>query len=51
MNSAKQQGPLGRMVRDLVLPIVLKKAASAEEMKSTSWIFSHHIEWDEPVRS
>ena len=46
MNSHKLPGPLGRAVRDLVLPTVLKRQASANAQQ---WIFDHHIEWHSPA--
>jgi hypothetical protein len=49
MNQAKRQGLTGRMLRDLVLPIILKKASRPEEMTKMSWMFGHHIEWKQPV--
>jgi 2-polyprenyl-6-methoxyphenol hydroxylase-like FAD-dependent oxidoreductase len=49
MNQTKQQGLTGRMLRDLVLPIILKKASRPGEMAKMSWMFGHHIEWKQPV--
>jgi 2-polyprenyl-6-methoxyphenol hydroxylase-like FAD-dependent oxidoreductase len=49
MNQTKRQGLTGRMLRDLVLPIILKKASRPEEMTKMSWMFGHHIEWKQPV--
>jgi 2-polyprenyl-6-methoxyphenol hydroxylase-like FAD-dependent oxidoreductase len=46
MNSNKAPGPMGRAMRDLVLPLILKLQGSAD---SQGWIFNHHIEWDAPV--
>jgi 2-polyprenyl-6-methoxyphenol hydroxylase-like FAD-dependent oxidoreductase len=41
--SYKVPGPLGRVVRDLVLPVFLRHAARPE---SQAWLYQHHIEWD-----
>jgi len=46
MNSSKIPGPMLRAVRDLVLPMILKRHGSADSQR---WIFNHHIEWDAPV--
>jgi 2-polyprenyl-6-methoxyphenol hydroxylase-like FAD-dependent oxidoreductase len=43
MNSNKAPGPMGRAVRDLVLPLILKRQGSADSQR---WIFDHHVEWD-----
>jgi 2-polyprenyl-6-methoxyphenol hydroxylase-like FAD-dependent oxidoreductase len=46
MNSNKAPGPMGRAVRDLLLPMILKRQGSADSQR---WIFDHHIEWDARV--
>lgn len=46
MNSNKIPGPMLRAVRDLVLPLILKRQGSADSQR---WIFDHHIEWEAPV--
>lgn len=46
MNSHKIPGPILRAVRDLVLPMIVKRQGSADAQR---WIFSHHIEWDARV--
>jgi 2-polyprenyl-6-methoxyphenol hydroxylase-like FAD-dependent oxidoreductase len=46
MNSNKIPGPMLRAVRDLVLPLILKRQGSADSQR---WIFDHHIEWDARV--
>ncbi|HEY2794244.1 MAG TPA: FAD-dependent monooxygenase [Micromonosporaceae bacterium] len=45
-NSNKAAGPLGRVVRDAVLPIVFKLAMRPG---SRAWLYEHHIELDAPV--
>jgi 2-polyprenyl-6-methoxyphenol hydroxylase-like FAD-dependent oxidoreductase len=49
MNNTKKQGVVGRLLRDLVLPIILKKASNPKEMAKTMWMFEHHIDWNEPA--
>jgi 2-polyprenyl-6-methoxyphenol hydroxylase-like FAD-dependent oxidoreductase len=44
-SSGKAPGRIGRVVRDLFLPIVLRRVALA----SQDWLFRHHIDWDAPV--
>ncbi len=46
MNSNKIPGPMLRAVRDLVLPMILKRQGSADSQR---WVFNHHIEWDARV--
>jgi 2-polyprenyl-6-methoxyphenol hydroxylase-like FAD-dependent oxidoreductase len=43
-SSSKAAGPVGRAVRDAMLPLVLRATASAG-----AWKHRHHIDWDEPV--
>jgi FAD-dependent urate hydroxylase len=43
---AKTQGPVGRVVRDLTLPLVLRLLVTE---RSQAWVQGHHIEWDVPV--
>lgn len=38
--STKAAGPLGRVVRDALLPTVLRATAGA-----ASWPHSHHVDW------
>jgi hypothetical protein len=45
MNNTKRQGPLGRVLRDLALPLILRRAARPEQLGKLSWLFNHHIEW------
>jgi len=44
-SNSKAAGPLGRMLRDLMLPVVLKHAAGG----SLAWMHDYHIAWDERV--
>jgi FAD-dependent urate hydroxylase len=43
---AKTPGPVGRVLRDLALPLVFKLLVTE---RSQAWIYDHHIDWDTPV--
>jgi FAD-dependent urate hydroxylase len=45
-NSSKAAGPIARVLRDLMLPIILKRAAGDE---SFAWVYDYHIGWHEKV--
>lgn len=47
-SNQKAAGPVARVVRDLVLPRMLRRAAG-QGAGSVQWLHRHHIEWDEPV--
>jgi FAD-dependent urate hydroxylase len=44
--SNKTAGPIGRVFRDLMMPVVLKHFASE---KAHEWMYRYHIEWDEKI--
>jgi len=44
--SSKTAGPVARVFRDLMMPVVLKHLASE---KAHAWAYEYHIDWDEPV--
>jgi FAD-dependent urate hydroxylase len=44
-SNAKAAGPIGRVVRDAVLPLVFRQA-SRNDSASTRWITAHHIDWE-----
>ncbi len=46
VNQSKAAGPVGRALRDLMLPLFMKKLAKPE---SLAWLHGHHIAFDEPV--
>lgn len=46
ISSSKAAGPLARVFRDLMMPVFLRRSASAE---SLAWMYRHHIDWDQPV--
>ena len=43
MNRNKMPGPIGRALRDAVLPLVLRRAAR----QSQAWLFDYRIGWDD----
>ncbi len=46
MNNTKKQGLVGRILRDVALPVILRRAARPEELGRMSWLFDHHLDWD-----
>ena len=42
-SSAKSPPPVGRLVRDLVMPVVLRRH------DPQAWVRAHHVDWDAPV--
>jgi 2-polyprenyl-6-methoxyphenol hydroxylase-like FAD-dependent oxidoreductase len=44
--SGRTQGPVGRVVRDLMLPLVFRFLVTDRSM---AWIYDHHVDWDAPV--
>lgn len=46
INNSKAAGPVGRVVRDAMLPLVLKAVASSKQAKRP---YEHHIDWNAPV--
>jgi 2-polyprenyl-6-methoxyphenol hydroxylase-like FAD-dependent oxidoreductase len=47
-SNQKAAGPIGRILRDLVLPIVLRRAAGSGP-RSMAWLHRYEIDWDAPV--
>jgi FAD-dependent urate hydroxylase len=45
-SNSKTAGPVGRVLRDLMLPVILKRVAGGG---SLAWMHDHHIDWDEKV--
>jgi FAD-dependent urate hydroxylase len=45
-SNSKAAGPVARVLRDLMMPLVLKRVASGE---SLAWMHDYHIAWDEKV--
>jgi FAD-dependent urate hydroxylase len=46
INNNKAPTPAGRVLRDLMLPLILKATANA---KSAHEVHQHHIDWDQPA--
>jgi 2-polyprenyl-6-methoxyphenol hydroxylase-like FAD-dependent oxidoreductase len=44
-NSHKAAGPVGRRLRDLVMPLAMKLARP----EKSAWQYQHHIDWNTPV--
>jgi len=45
-SNSKAAGPVGRVIRDLMMPLILKRVASGE---SLAWMHDYHIDWDAKV--
>jgi FAD-dependent urate hydroxylase len=45
-NTNKAAGPVTRVLRDLVMPVAMKRLAKPEKM---AWQFDYRIDWDAPV--
>jgi 2-polyprenyl-6-methoxyphenol hydroxylase-like FAD-dependent oxidoreductase len=45
-SNSKAAGPLARVLRDLMMPIVLKRVANGG---SLAWMHDYHIDWDTKV--
>jgi 2-polyprenyl-6-methoxyphenol hydroxylase-like FAD-dependent oxidoreductase len=48
--NSKAAGPVGRMIRDAVLPIIFRRAEK-DAGSSLTWKHGHHIEWATPVHA
>lgn len=46
INNSKAAGPVGRVVRNTVLPLILKLTANS---KQTNLTYAHHIDWAAPA--
>lgn len=46
--SSKAAGPVGRVIRDLILPVIFSRGAK-DGGRSMMWLQGHHIDFDEPV--
>ncbi len=47
-SNAKAAGPVGRVIRDALLPIIFRRAEKSVG-SSLTWMHGHHIEWDAPA--
>ena len=45
-SNSKAAGPVGRVLRDLMMPLILKRVARGD---SLAWMHDYHIEWDAKV--
>ena len=45
-SSSKAAGPIGRILRDQAMPLVLRYLVTE---KSMAWMYEHHLEWDERI--
>jgi 2-polyprenyl-6-methoxyphenol hydroxylase-like FAD-dependent oxidoreductase len=45
-SSTKTPGPVGRLLRDLTLPVVFRLLVTE---RSLAWRYDHHIDWDAPI--
>jgi 2-polyprenyl-6-methoxyphenol hydroxylase-like FAD-dependent oxidoreductase len=46
-SNSKTPGPVGRFLRDLLLPVVFRFLVTD---RSLAWMSDHHIDWDTPTR-
>jgi FAD-dependent urate hydroxylase len=46
INTSKAAGPAARVLRDAMLPMILKRTAGSKALKET---YDYHIDWDAPV--
>jgi 2-polyprenyl-6-methoxyphenol hydroxylase-like FAD-dependent oxidoreductase len=49
-SSGKAAGPIARVLRDLMLPVILRRVASSGE-RSLAWMYGYHIDWDGKLAS
>jgi FAD-dependent urate hydroxylase len=47
---SKAAGPVGRVIRDALLPIIFRRAEKSAD-SSLTWMHGHHIEWSSPVHA
>ena len=47
-SSGKAAGPIARVLRDLMLPVFLRRAAGSGQT-SLAWVYGYHVDWDEKV--
>lgn len=45
-SNSKAAGPVARVIRDLMMPMILKRVVSG---KSLTWMHDYHIDWDTKV--
>ena len=47
-SNLKVAGPVGRVVRDRMMPLVLRQVARRVRQE---WMYAYHVDWDEPVHA
>jgi len=45
-SNSKAAGPVARVIRDLMMPVILKRVANT---RSLAWMHDYHIDWDAKV--
>jgi len=45
-SNSKAAGPVGRVIRDMTMPMILKRVANGG---SLAWMHAYHIDWHEKV--
>lgn len=48
-SSEKTVGPVGRVIRDLVMPVVLKRVASQAKNNPYDWLYRYELDWAAPL--
>jgi 2-polyprenyl-6-methoxyphenol hydroxylase-like FAD-dependent oxidoreductase len=48
INNSKAAGPVGRVFRDVMLPMILTMTADSKALRQT---YDYHIDWDTPIRA
>jgi FAD-dependent urate hydroxylase len=46
LGGSKSAGPVARRLRDLLMPVALKRFASPERMR---WLYDYHVDWERHV--
>jgi 2-polyprenyl-6-methoxyphenol hydroxylase-like FAD-dependent oxidoreductase len=46
VNASKAAGPIGRVLRDLLMPVFARRMATPGAL---SWLHGHHIDFDQPI--
>ncbi len=49
-SNSKAAGPVGRVLRDALLPRMLRRAARSAGSGSVAWLHRYHITWEAPAR-
>ncbi|GAA1813280.1 FAD-dependent monooxygenase [Luedemannella flava] len=44
--NGKMQGPVGAAIRDLILPVVMRRVAEKDLL---GWMYDYRVDWDEPA--